>query len=90
MVRLFHRHADVERGEHGENESLQIGHQTFQQRDKDTEEDAHHRHSATHKGAKKIAEDKDEEDKSEDDNMAGGHIGKETNHQYDGFGKDTH
>ena len=89
-MRFLDRHPDVERCKHGEDKSLQVSHQTLKQRDKDAEEDAHHRYSAAHKGTKEIAKDEDKEDESEDDDMAGGHIGEETDHQYDGLGKDTH
>ena len=90
VMGLCDSHADVEGCEHGEDESLDIGHKAFEQRDKDTEQHAHHRDGTADCRAKEVAQDKDDYDKAKNDDMAGRHVGKESNHKYDGLGEDTH
>ena len=81
------RHTDVEGGEHCEDKCLNVGHETFKQRDEHAEEDADHADGATDNGTKHVAEDEDDDDESEDNDMARSHIGKKSNHEHNRLGE---
>ncbi len=84
------RHTDVEGGKHSEDESLNVGHQAFEQRDEDAKEDADHTDGTADNGAEQIAEDENDDNESQDNNMASNHIGEKSDHEHDGLGKHSH
>ena len=87
---LGYGHTDIEGCEYREDESLDVGHQTLKQRDEDAEEHTDHTYSAADGHTEEVAEDEDDDDETKDDDMAGRHVGKKSNHKHNGLGEDTH
>lgn len=83
-------HADVERGEHGKDEGLDVGHKAFQEANEDAEEHGNHGDRSADKIAKEVAEDEDDDNEAQDDDVSGRHVGKQSDHKNDGFGEDSH
>ena len=82
-------HADIEGGEHGEDEGLDISHQAFENTDEDTEDNGDDRHASPYTHGDSVTDDEDDDHESKDDNMSCRHVGEETDHEDDGFGEDT-
>ena len=83
-------HTDVERREHCEDKCLDVGNQTLQHTDKDTEDDRDDRHASTHTHRDGIADNEDDDYKAKYDDMSSRHVSKESDHEDDGFGENTH
>ena len=73
---LVNSHADIKGGEHGEHKRLDVCHQTFQHADEHTENNRNHRNTCTNTHGNGIADDEDDDHKTQDDNVTGSHIGK--------------
>ena len=89
MVGLMNGHANVEGGEHGEDECLDVSHQTFQHTDEHTEYHRDYRYSSTHTHGDGVTDDEDNDHEAKDDDVSSRHVGKESDHKYDGFRENT-
>ena len=82
-------HADIQCRKHGEDECLDVSHQTFQYADEHTEDHRDYRYSSTHTHGDSVADDEDNDHEAKDDDVSSRHVGKESDHKYDGFRENT-
>ena len=89
VIMLFHGHSEVKGGKECENISLDECHQQFQEAHEYSESHGYRRYSDP-KRAFDIAENKDQAHETQDDDMPGAHVSKETDHEDEWLGKDPH
>ena len=82
------RHADVDGAQQGEDKCLDEGHQQFQTAHEYVEEDGHHRHTVAEGGCH-LPEDEYQRDETQHNDVAGGDVGKKTDHQHERLREDA-
>ena len=89
FVFFLHGHAREECREQRKDESLDEGHDTFQQSHKDVEKERHEGDTIAKGRTVQAAEDEDQGDDTEGDDVACGDVGEKTDHQHERLGKNA-
>ena len=89
MIMLFHGHPEIKSRKKRENVCLDECHQQFQESHEYAESNGYRGNGRT-QHAFDIAENKDQAHEAEDDDMPGGNVSKETDHEDERLGNNSH